>query len=153
MSLAASDFALPARRLHPGHVGHPSLPVVFRGLLKGGCLASAGLAAWVGDPSTFLRADAELGYLLRGMAAIKATLVLAACAVLWWRFGHNLSQRIAAAYLAGTCLVAGATALIWQLSFVPLAAVLFHTGTLALLLAAWADHRLGKPGRAATPVP
>lgn len=153
MSLAASNFALPAWRLHAGHVGHPSLPVVLRGLLMGGCLAPAGLAAWTGDPSAFLRADAELGFLLRGMAAIKATIVLAACAVLWWRFGHNLSQRIAAAYLAGTCLVAGATALIWQLSFVPLAAVFFHAGALTLLLAAWTDHRLGKLGSAATPVP
>ena len=74
------------------------------------------------------------------MAAIKAVIVLAAAAVLFWRFGHPVLQRTAAAYLVGAWLSAGATMLVWQLSFIPLAAVTFHASEFTLLFVAWRDH-------------
>jgi hypothetical protein len=105
-----------------------------------GSLAACVLAAWVGNPSDYSRADPELAFLMRGMAAIKATLVLAAVGVLWWRFTYPISQPTAMAYLIGAWLAAGATVLIWQLSFITLAAIAFHAGEFALLVAAWRDQ-------------
>lgn len=39
-------------------------------------------------PESLLQADAELARLLRGMALIKAAIVVAALAALLWRFGQ-----------------------------------------------------------------
>ena len=109
------------------------------------CLATGTLAAWVGNPSGFLQVDPELAFLMRGMAGIKATLVSAALGLLWWRFNYPTSQLIAMAYVIGVGLASGATVLIWQLSFIPLAAIAFHAGEFLLLLAAWRDQA-GQPG-------
>ena len=126
-----------------------SLPVTRRLLLLLGCVASVGLAAWVGEPAAYLRADPELAFLLRGMAAIKAAIVVAAAGVLFWRFGYPVSQGFAAAYLVGTWLIAGATMLVWRLSFIELAAPIFHAGAFALLIVAWRDHQGRLLGRSA----
>jgi hypothetical protein len=110
-------------------------------LLLAGCIASAAVAMWAGDPAGFVRADPELALLLRGMAAIKAALVLAAVAVLWWRLGHPIAPPTTAAYLAGAWLATGATLLVWQLTLIPLAALVFHVGELTLLFVAWRDQQ------------
>jgi hypothetical protein len=116
----------------------------LRAFLVCGCLATVALAAWIGRPEGYLAADADLARLLRGMALIKGFLASAAVAVLLWRFGHPLSQRMAAAYLVGAWLAAGASMLVWQLTFIPLAALVFHIGEITMLLTAWRD-RTGKP--------
>lgn len=116
-------------------------PGALRMLLLAGCLASVAVAAWLGEPSAYLRADRELAFLLRGMAAIKACIVMAAVGVLLWRFGRAVAQRTAVAYLVGSCLIAGATTFVWQLSFIPLAALVFHFGEFMLLFVAWRDHQ------------
>ena len=108
--------------------------------LLAGCAASVALAAWVGDPDPYLRADPELAFMLRGMVAIKLAIVLAAAGAVVWRFGHPVTRQTAAAYLVGMWLAAGATMLVWQLSFIPLAALTFHVGEFTLLFAAWRDH-------------
>ncbi|MBC8059002.1 MAG: hypothetical protein H7Y61_20735 [Rhizobiales bacterium] len=118
-----------------------SSPAALRTLLLAGCIASVAAAAWVGEPAASVRADPELAFLLRGMAGIKAAIVLAAVGVLFWRFGHAVSKRSAGAYLVGAWLLAGATALVWQLSFVPFAALAFHAGEFTLLFVAWRDHQ------------
>ncbi len=106
-----------------------------------GCAVAVALAAWVGEPAHALEPDESLARLLRGMALIKACLVLGAIGVLVWRFGRPVPAGVAGAYLAGAWLVAGASMLIWQLSFIPLAAVVFHVGELMLLFVAWRDGR------------
>ena len=42
--------------------------------------------------------------------------------------------------MARAWATAGASMLIWQLEFIPIAAVAFHLGELTLLVAAWRDH-------------
>jgi hypothetical protein len=110
------------------------------GMLLGGCLVAVLAAAAVGRPEPLLQADPELARLLRGMALIKAAIVVASLAALLWRFGRPLSNGLAGAYLAGAWAAAGASMMIWQLGFIPSAAVLFHLGELTLLVAAWRDH-------------
>lgn len=112
----------------------------MRTLLLAGCVASAASAGWLADPAPVLQADAELARLLRGMALIKAALVLAAVGVLLWRFGKPVSPRTTGAYLAGAWMLCGASVLIWQLSAIQFAALLFHAGVLLLLFTAWRDR-------------
>jgi hypothetical protein len=119
--------------------------MVLRALLLCGCLATVAIAAWIGRPEAYLAADADLARLLRGMALIKGFLALAAVGVLLWRFGHPLSQRMAGAYLVGAWLAAGASMLVWQLTLIPLAALVFHLGEITMLLTAWRD-RTGRRG-------
>lgn len=114
---------------------------VLRVALVLGCVASLALAAWVGEPAQYLAQDFELARLLRGMAIIKACLVLAAACLLVWRFGRPTPPRVAGAYLIGIWLVAGASMLIWQLTLIPLAALVFHAGELMLLVVAWLDGK------------
>ncbi len=109
--------------------------------LVAGCLLAVALAAWLGHPAAHLRADAGLAHLLRGMAAIKAVMVSAAVAVLWWRLGRPLAPPLAAVYVGGPWVLAGATAMIWQLWHLPLAVVLFHGAEIGILIAAWHEHR------------
>jgi hypothetical protein len=130
-------------RTYTGRFEFVSHATVLRVLLLGGCLASIALAAWVGRAEAYPASDADLARLLRGMALIKGFLALAAVAVLLWRFGHPLSQRMAAAYLVGAWLATGASMMVWQLTLIPLAALTFHLGEITMLLTAWRD-RTGK---------
>jgi hypothetical protein len=114
-----------------------------------GCVTSAALAAWVGEPAQYLAQDFELARLLRGMALIKACLVVAAVSLLFWRLGRPTPAPVAGAYLIGTWLVAGASVLIWQLTFIPLAAFAFHAGEFVLLVVAWRDGKAVLPQRGA----
>ena len=122
---------------------------VLRAALLLGCAAALTLAAWVGNPAPYLSADVDLGRLLQGMALIKAGIVFAAISLLWWRFKRPVPVPLAAIYLIGTCLAAGASMLIWQLTAIPLAAITFHAGGLAFLVAAWLDYKTSTDVRAA----
>ena len=115
--------------------------VALRTTLLLGCAVTAALAAWAGNPLPHLDSDFALGRLLRAMAVIKAGVVLAAICLLWWRFQRPVPIRLATACLVGVWLAAGASMLIWQLTAVPLAALTFHAGGLAFLVAAWRDDR------------
>ena len=122
---------------------NPPSAAVLRAMLLIGCAASVAIAASLGEPQAYLRADPELAVLLRGMAVIKAFIVMPALGVLWWRFGHPIARGSTLGYLVGAWLVASATALIWQLTLIALAALIFHVAGLALLLVALADRRAG----------
>jgi hypothetical protein len=115
-------------------------PVLLRSMLLTGCALAVAIAASCGSPEAHLRADRELAFLLRGMAVIKACLVVAAVGVLWWRFGHPIGRGRSAAYLIGAFLSAAASGLIWQLTLIVPAALAFHVGAFALLLVAYADR-------------
>lgn len=118
-------------------VGFPAIASP-RTLLLGTALALVAAAA-LGDPQLMIAADPDLARLLRGMALVKSVLVLAAVGVLWWRLRQPLAAGHGLAYLVGAWLAAGATMLIWQLSFIVPAALAFHAGELLLLLTAWRD--------------
>jgi hypothetical protein len=128
-------------------LGHAS-PWRWRAVLACGCAAAAVAGVLLGDPAARLAADAELAALLRGMGVVKAGLAGIALALSWWRFRVPVAPRFRAIYLVGTWAMTGASALIWQLSFIPAAALLFHVGELALLLAALCDDDLPLPWRA-----
>ena len=122
---------------------------VPRAALLLGCTATTTLAAWVGGPTPYLNADAELGHLLQGMALIKAGILFAAISLLWWRFKRPVPVGLTAVYLIATWLAAGASMLIWQLTSIPFAAITFHVGGLAFLVAAWRDYKTSPEVRVA----
>jgi hypothetical protein len=109
------------------------------------CATAAVVMAFAfGRPDAGLAADAELAFLLRGMAVLKATMVLAAIALVLWRFGRPVAPRTAAVYVIGTAALAGATVLVWRLTSIPLAALVFHLAGFAVLLAAWRDEAVSR---------
>jgi hypothetical protein len=85
--------------------------------------------------------EPELAVLLRGMAAIKTLLAVLGAGLVYWRFGLPISARAALAYAAGVGLMLMACTLIWHLTFIPLAAALFHAGGMGALLVAWREGR------------
>jgi hypothetical protein len=133
-----TDGALPDSSAYTGSPASRRLRL--GGMLLGGCVLAVLAAAAVGRPEPLLQADPELARLLRGMALIKAAIVVAALAALLWRVGRPLSDGLTGAYLAGAWSAAGACMLIWQLDFIPTAIVMFHLGELTLLVAAWRDN-------------
>jgi hypothetical protein len=104
-----------------------------------GCMISLGIAAHWGDPSSFVH-DPALSRLLRGMALIKAAISMAVVAAVLWRFGRPLSKPGAAGYLFGAWALVGSTMLIWQLSWIPAAAMLFHAAFVSMLFVSWRER-------------
>lgn len=105
-----------------------------------GSVLTIAAAALLGSPLASVAADPDLARLLRGMALVKAVIVVIALILLRWRFGQPLSSQLAGAYLAGAWLMAGASMMIWQLAEIPTAAFSFHLGAFVLLAAAWRDR-------------
>ena len=99
-------------------------------------------------PSAYAASEPELITLLRGMAALKAVMVIAGLVALWWRFRWPLSRLLAAGYLIGAWVLGFATVLIWQLTSMGAAAALFHIAGLAVMILALRDGRTLKPGAA-----
>jgi hypothetical protein len=142
MALASirADFAMPARRRASARstsrrTGHTALATA---LLAGNLLAVAAVLASA-HPDAHLLADPELARLLRGMALIKVAIVSPMLALLAWRLHSPLAPRMAIGYALAACAMSTATALIWQLSAIAPAALLFHGGALTLILLAWRD--------------
>jgi hypothetical protein len=113
---------------------------LLRTALLAACALSIGVAAWYGDPSGYLTADPALARLLRGMAAIKGMIALAALGAVLWRFSWPTSTVAAIVYIGGTSVLAGSTMLIWQLTSLVLAAVLFHVAALSMLVVGWRER-------------
>lgn len=105
-----------------------------------GCIGAVAVALQSVDLAAPARFEPGLATLLRGMAAIKTLMVVAAIALLAWRFGRPVAKRIACAYVIGASFVTGATTMIWQLSAIVPASAVFHAGLLMLLVAAWRDE-------------
>jgi hypothetical protein len=133
--LNTNDIAAPAA------IAGIQQPALLRTALLASCALAAAAAFALGRPDVYLTADPDLALLLRGIALIKATMVLGALGVLWWRFGLPLSGRVAAGYLAGAAAISGATMLIWQLTFIGAAALAFDGGALILLVLALRDRQ------------
>ncbi len=117
-----------------------SQPIMWRLGLIGSCLAAT-LTAWLaGDPTAYLQADPDLALVLRGMALIKAALVVAAMIVVLWRYAWPLPARLSTAYLLGVTMMTFSSMTIWQLSHLVGASVLFHLGIFLLLGSAYLDN-------------
>lgn len=120
-----------------GQAGRTLSPVGSRLMLRSclllACAAAVLAAAWIGDAAPYQMADPVFRRLLQGMALIKAAITLAAVALVLWRFGWLVGKPAVLAYVMAAALMAGSTMLMWQLSFIPLAAALFHMGALLLL--------------------
>lgn len=114
--------------------------VPLRAALVLGCAIAIGIATWVGDPSTYLNADPALARLLRGMALIKGMLAVGAVAAVYWRLAWTIDARVAATYAITAAAMAGSAALIWQLSYIPFAALLFHAAALSMLIVGWRER-------------
>ena len=130
----------PAREWRAKAEADTPSPTLLRALLLTGSALALAIAVSCGSPEAYIRTDRELAFLLRGMAAIKACLVIATASVLWWRFGHPIGRVAAAAYLLGAFLTAAASGLIWQLTLIVPAAAAFHVGGFTLLFVACIDR-------------
>ena len=113
---------------------------VLRIALVLGCVMAIGIAIRLGDPSVYLHADPALARLLRAMALIKGTIAIAAVAAVFWRLAWPVTKPVAAGYLVACWAIAGSTMLIWQLSYIVPAALLFHSAALSLLLVSWRER-------------
>jgi len=113
---------------------------LLRGGLVSGCAPAIGIAVWLGDPAAYLTADPPLARLLRGMALIKAMIALAFMCAVFWRLAWPVSRTAGASYLLCSWVLAGSTMLVWQLSYIIPAGLLFHVAAFSLLWASWRDR-------------
>jgi hypothetical protein len=113
--------------------------LLLRAGLITGCALAIGIAVSLGDPTAYLQADPALARLLRGMALIKGMIAILAVGVVFWRLAWPLSRTTGAVYLACSSALAGSAALIWQLSYIVPAALLFHVAAVTLLLVGWRE--------------
>jgi hypothetical protein len=124
-----------------------SQSLVLRVVLLAGSVAAGLVGSALANP--VVGVEPELVFLMRGMALIKASLALASIALAYWRFGQPVPYRVAVGYSFGVWLLVAATALIWYLSFIPAAAIMFHVGLVALLALPWREGQAGRSARAA----
>lgn len=120
--------------------GRTTSALLRRASLLAGCATAIAVAAWVGDPSTYLQADPALARLLRGMALIKGMIALGAVSAVYWRLAWPVGRLVAATYVITALVLVGSTTLIWQLSYIALAAVLFHVAALTMLIVGWRER-------------
>jgi small-conductance mechanosensitive channel len=113
----------------------------LRAALFIGCAVAVALAAWAADPQRYHGTDINFERLLRTIGAAKGVIALGVMTLLSWRFGHPVPARAALAYIAGACLIAGASVLVLQLSFIPAASAMFWAGVATMLVGAWGDRR------------
>lgn len=120
--------------------GRPTRPTRARSLLVVGSAFLFAMPLALFEPAAHWAREPELFQLLRGMAVIKAALAVLALAAVWWRLGKTPTPgAFVAPYAVGVLAMALATGLIWQLTAIVAASVLFHSGTITLLVAAWRD--------------
>jgi len=127
-------------RAHGLRAGRSTSALPLRAGLLVACAAAIGVAAWAGDPSAYLQADPALARLLRGMALIKGMIALGAVGAVYWRLAWPVGRLVAATYLITAAVLVGSTTLIWQLSYIVLAAVLFHVAALTMLIVGWRER-------------
>jgi hypothetical protein len=113
---------------------------LLRGGLLSGCAIAIGIAAWMGHPAAYLHADPALARLLRGMALIKGLIASAVVGAVFWRLAWPVSKTTGAAYLLASGVLAGSTMLVWQLTYILPAALLFDVAALSVLLVSWRER-------------
>jgi hypothetical protein len=122
-------------------------PAALRLLLLAGGGGAVVAASWLGQSAALGGVEPGLARLLQGLALLKGLMVVTGASLILWRFGQPISPRLAFVYLGCLWLSGAASTLIWQLAFLPAAAVGFHLGELTFLFAAWRDHQARAPAR------
>ncbi len=90
------------------------------------------------------QAGPELTRLMRGMAAIKALMALAAGAGIFWRLGAPATLPWFAVYSLACGAMAAGPALIWNMEYLRTGALLLHGGLFAAVVLLWRDPAMGQ---------
>jgi hypothetical protein len=124
-------------------------PTRERLALAAGCALAVAAATFASSgASGAVDRSAEFALLIGALALFKTVILIAACTILWWRFGATVSPALAAGYvLAAAASVAGAT-LVWNMAHLGAAPFLFDGGLLVFLLLVLRDN--GGPWTAAS---
>lgn len=112
----------------------PSRIVRLRTLLLAVCIVAAAIGFVLGYAIGSFSSDAELVRLLRGMAVAQGIILLAVLALLSWRLRWLTFRPLVVSYAAAVGVMSFASALVWQLAFIGVAAFLFHASLVALLV-------------------
>lgn len=105
------------------------------GFLLTGIEAATRAAALAGE---------DLTRLLRGMAVIKAAILLPAIAAILWRLGAPASSALFAAYIASAAVMTLSIGLIWHMAHVGPGALLMHAGLIGTLVLLFRDKAVGE---------
>ncbi len=130
------------------HVARPDAVLQRRAVLL--LFAAAGLGAGFLITGQAVAANAaalageDLTRLLRGMAAIKAAIILPAVAAMLWRLGAPISPAGLTAYTAATAAMTLSIGLIWHMAHVGPGALLMHAGLIGTLVLLFRDEAVGK---------
>ena len=103
-------------------------------------LAIVGIWA-LADPTRTLAADPELAHVLRFMAAVKGGMALVALTFVGLRLGAPVAPAQGLGYLLAAGGAAAAPTLIWQLTWIGPAALVFYASVGALAMLGWRDAR------------
>ena len=121
------------------------IPAVGSRVWQGALLVSVGLcvagASTLGDPGRLLTFDPDLARVLRFMAAVKGGMALLTLALVGLRLGEPVTPARAIGYLAAAGGVAAAPTLMWQLTWIGPAALLFYAAMTVLVLLGRRDVR------------
>jgi hypothetical protein len=90
------------------------------------------------------QAGPDLTRLMRGMAAIKALMAVAAGAAVMWRLGAPVTWRWFAAYALACTAMAAGPVVIWQMQYLRLGALLLHGGLFTTVVLLWRDPAMGR---------
>jgi hypothetical protein len=112
----------------------PSRIVRLRALLLVVCIVAAAVGFVLGYAVGSFSSDVELVRLLRGMAVAQGIILLAVLALLSWRLRWLTFRPLVVSYATAVGVMSFASALVWQLTFIGVAAFLFHASLLALLV-------------------
>jgi hypothetical protein len=136
-SVLGVDWLTTARGGAPALARHAAL---WRTGVIAACALAIGLAASMGHPSTYMQADPALAHLLRAMALIKGLIVVGALAAALWRYGWPITAPVGLGYAAGVAMLAGSTTMVWELTLIPLAALMFHGALVGIACLGWRDR-------------
>lgn len=112
----------------------PSRIVRLRVLLLAVCIVAAAVGLLLGYAVGSFSSDVELVRLLRGMAVAQGIILMAVLALLSWRLRWLTFRPLVVSYAAAVGVMSFASALVWQLTFIGVAAFLFHASLVALLV-------------------
>lgn len=112
----------------------PSRIVRLRALLIAVCVAAAAVGFVLGHVVGRFSNDVELVRLLRGMAIAQGIILLAVLALLSWRLRWLTFRPLIVSYATAVGVMSFASALVWQLTYIGVAAFLFHASLIALLV-------------------
>jgi hypothetical protein len=128
------------------------------GVLLYGVVGAALVAGFAGGHALRVPTDdvdPQLAVLLRFMALMKLAGGLGAAALVHWRLTRAVSPGVAGLYIGAVGSMTIAPGLIWSLTDIAVAALIFHAGLLVFLVTAWRDD--GVPAtalrRSRTPKP